>query len=556
MATFQYGGLVEQVATTATAGTTTTLTNVSKQIQIFTGSLGQTIVLPNATTYNEVGAKFEIYNESSGNLTLQFNGGAAFTDAAGVAYGTLLPHTSLIVKVQTIGTSAGTWAVFSGASSSAQGVKNYLSTIVTSNGAGAPNTGNGNFETGTTTGWSLTHSTLDANNKLPNQASGSWTAASANLSIAIVSSGQLAGDYSLNYANSTGADVAGDMVISSAFFIDKTDEGKALGYSFEFQAISGASFANWSGTISNSFAVAFYDVTNAVWIQPSNFYGVIQQSGSTVVSGTFQTSSNGTSYRMAFFNMNATSAGAFSIYLDDFFVGPTIGASSGYVNPTISKVLGTSGNTGGFPATSSSGTYTTPTNPVPAYIRVRMVGGGGGGSNSGTATGTTNGGAGGASTFGTLSAGGGSGGVWDSGYGGSGGTSSLGSGPIGTALPGTSGQGYFENVISGSTFMAGGQGGSGFFGGGGSGQADGAGQNGQTNTGGGGAGGGTGSAADALSGAGGGSGGYVEAIISNPASSYSYSLGAAGAASTGPTTGFVGGAGGSGYIEVTEYYAS
>ena len=42
MASFQFGGLVEQVATTATAGGTTTLTNTSKQIQVFTGSLTQT----------------------------------------------------------------------------------------------------------------------------------------------------------------------------------------------------------------------------------------------------------------------------------------------------------------------------------------------------------------------------------------------------------------------------------------------------------------------------------------------------------------------------------
>jgi len=115
MSTFQYGGIVEQVSVTATAGGTTTLVNTSNQIQIFTGTQNQTVIFPAANTYTQVGAKFEIYNESSGNLTLQFNGGTAFTDAAGVNYNTVLPHTSLIVKVQTIATAAGTWAVFSGA---------------------------------------------------------------------------------------------------------------------------------------------------------------------------------------------------------------------------------------------------------------------------------------------------------------------------------------------------------------------------------------------------------------------------------------------------------
>lgn len=108
MASFQYGGLVEQVASTATAGGTTTLTNTSKQVQVFTGTLGQTIVLPSATTMS-VGQKFEFYNESTTSLTLQFNGGASFTDAAGVSHGGIAANTSILIKLQTNGTSAGTW---------------------------------------------------------------------------------------------------------------------------------------------------------------------------------------------------------------------------------------------------------------------------------------------------------------------------------------------------------------------------------------------------------------------------------------------------------------
>lgn len=110
MASFQYGGLVEQVAVTATAAGTTTLTNVSKQIQIFTGTSSQIIVLPNATTM-QIGQKFEIYNQSSAALSIEFNGGAAFTDAAGVVHGSLAANTTLVAKLQTNGTSAGTWSV-------------------------------------------------------------------------------------------------------------------------------------------------------------------------------------------------------------------------------------------------------------------------------------------------------------------------------------------------------------------------------------------------------------------------------------------------------------
>ena len=110
MGSFQYGMNVFQVATTATAGATTTLTNTSKQIEVFTGSSTQTVILPNATTMS-VGQFFEIYNQSTGSLTLQFNGGAAFTDAAGTSYGTLTSNGAITVKLQTNGTSAGTWSV-------------------------------------------------------------------------------------------------------------------------------------------------------------------------------------------------------------------------------------------------------------------------------------------------------------------------------------------------------------------------------------------------------------------------------------------------------------
>jgi hypothetical protein len=110
MGFFQYGQLVEQLATTATAAGTTALVNTSKQNQVFTGTSTQTVVLPNATTMS-IGQFFNIYNQSSGNLTLQFNGGGTFADASGTAYGTLLPHSSIAVMLQTNGTSAGTWAV-------------------------------------------------------------------------------------------------------------------------------------------------------------------------------------------------------------------------------------------------------------------------------------------------------------------------------------------------------------------------------------------------------------------------------------------------------------
>lgn len=204
--------------------------------------------------------------------------------------------------------------------------------------------------------------------------------------------------------------------------------------------------------------------------------------------------------------------------------------------------------------TTGSGTYTTPTSPrTPLYIRVRMVGGGGGGSGSGTASGG-NGGSGGNTTFGTtlLVANGGGGGQYNSSQG-SGGSASLGSGPIGTAITGGKG-GPGTSTGTTAVNLTGGSGASSPFGGeGAGGMYTSSGTAAVANTGSGGGGGGTGASAGAT-GPGGGAGGYVDAIITSPASSYSYAIGASGAAGSAGTSGSVGGAGGSGYIEVTEYY--
>jgi hypothetical protein len=116
MGSFQYGMLVEQVSVIATAAGTTTLTNTSKQNEIFTGSAIQTIVLPDATTMS-VGQNFNIFNQSTGTLTLEFSGGASFTDASLKNYSLLSPNTSLEITLQD-NTSGGTptnvqgkWAV-------------------------------------------------------------------------------------------------------------------------------------------------------------------------------------------------------------------------------------------------------------------------------------------------------------------------------------------------------------------------------------------------------------------------------------------------------------
>jgi hypothetical protein len=204
--------------------------------------------------------------------------------------------------------------------------------------------------------------------------------------------------------------------------------------------------------------------------------------------------------------------------------------------------------------TSGSGTYTTPANVQ--YIKVRMVGGGGGGSGSGSSTPATPPTDGGTTTFGSslLTANGGSHGASFS-AGGSGGNVVVNSPAISIiTASGGSGGGYSANATS-SASLPGGSGGGSYFSSVGTGGGQDAGNNAPANSGAGGAGAGSGSTSGSDGGAGGGAGGYVEAIISSPSSTYSYSVGSGGSGGSAGTSGYVGGNGGSGVIEVEEYYS-
>jgi len=204
-------------------------------------------------------------------------------------------------------------------------------------------------------------------------------------------------------------------------------------------------------------------------------------------------------------------------------------------------------------------TYTRPTSPTPLYIKVRMVGGGGGGGGS-NLSGTT--GASGTSTIfgGSLVANGGIGGDGggSAGSGGAGGTASVTAGPTViqlAALQGGGGQAGLNETSFASGYVVyacGGMGGSSAFGGGGfSYSVGGASGNGAANTGGGGA--GAGLSSPVTAGSGGGSGGYVEAIITSPISTYTYTVGTGGSGGGG-AGGITGGTGGTGCIIIEEHY--
>ena len=214
--------------------------------------------------------------------------------------------------LQVYNTSSNKLNVYNGTSwtdvgSGAGGSKNYIP--------------NPDFEAGATTNWLLGSVSLDSTTKFPSGVPSFGSGASANLSINTVTGGsQLSGTYSMSYASSTST-VAGNFVATSAFSIDKEDQAKMLRFSFSYQAAVNPTSANWSGTTSNSFGVAIYDITNSQWIQPSGCFSMVQSSGVGSAYGEFQTSSNGTQYRLIIYNANATSA-AITMYFDSISVGP------------------------------------------------------------------------------------------------------------------------------------------------------------------------------------------------------------------------------------------
>lgn len=215
-----------------------------------------------------------------------------------------------------------------------------------------------------------------------------------------------------------------------------------------------------------------------------------------------------------------------------------------YVAPTVTKLF------------AGSGTYTSPTNPRPIYLRVRIVGGGGGGGGVGSGNTGGSGGIGGTSSFGTslISCTGGLGGNGTgTSTGGAGGTASLNAPAVGISIDGSNGLA----MLRGTTTVSGGCGGATPFGGAGCSRQISGGSffTGEAASMGSGSGGSGGSSDGTVSSAGaGGAGAFIDAIVPNPATSYPYTVGAGGTAGTAGTAGNAGGAGGEGVLLVEEHY--
>lgn len=95
------GGFIPSATSTATAAGTTTLTIASTQIQIFTGTTTQTVVLP--TTSVVAGQAYTVINTSTGIVTVQASGLATITTVAAGA-------TLTFIAVAAAPTTAAGWS--------------------------------------------------------------------------------------------------------------------------------------------------------------------------------------------------------------------------------------------------------------------------------------------------------------------------------------------------------------------------------------------------------------------------------------------------------------
>lgn len=538
--------------TTATAAGTTSMTIASTMTQVWTGSTTQTVKLP--TTSVVAGGQYCIINQSTGVVTVQSSGAntiiALATNTQAILTAVVATPTTAAQWVVSYSSSTlnipvnPTTQIFtsgSGTYTTPAGVSYIVVEMVGAGGGGGGggSSGNGNGGLGGTSTFGT--SLLTCNGGTGATASG----------IPAAGGTATGGDTNFTGGSSGGANT----VLGTAGSGGNSTFGCAGGGGGSGQAGVAASTNSGSGggggnatsgqTGEGGGAGGYLKKNISAPLATYSY--AIGAAGTLGIAGTngFAGGAGGSGYiKVTEYYPNLTVGTTSSVSAGQFLAGPVSGSAAtptfrALTPPTIQKF------------TSGSGTYTTSAGAL--YIKVKIIGGGGGGGGTGTSPGV--GGTGGTSTFGTtlLSSVGGTGGGTGSAYvSGAGGTASLGSGPTGTVLTGGSGD---SGASFAATFQAtGGCGAASPLGGGGGGGAGGgiAGISAPSNTGTGGGGGGGGTTF--FAGGGGGAGGWIDAIISTPLTTYSYSVGAAGTAGTLGTGGIGGGAGGSGYIEVTEYY--
>lgn len=107
---------------------------------------------------------------------------------------------------------------------------------------------------------------------------------------------------------------------SYAFTIASVDQAKVLTIAFDYGVASGT-WQPGSSTQDSDVEPYIYDVTNAVIIQPAGYKLTGGSTGAFKYSGTFQTASNSTSYRLCL-HTATTAASALTVKFDSVSVGP------------------------------------------------------------------------------------------------------------------------------------------------------------------------------------------------------------------------------------------
>ena len=208
-------------------------------------------------------------------------------------------------------------------------------------------------ENGTTTGWSLgTIGTLT--NGLPTGSPTFGSGAAGTLTLGLLTGSQISGQYSFLLISSA-ATVQGNMVASSAYTIDNADKAQVLTVRFPYTTVPGLGTNNYSGTSSNSFAWAVWDVTNSVWLSSAGNFNITQSSGVGYCTGTCQTNSNTSSIRLVIYFPNANT-GTTDFAFDDVYVGPQTAPSGPAMRDSV--------------AFTPTGTFTTNTTYTGFYRRI------------------------------------------------------------------------------------------------------------------------------------------------------------------------------------------
>ena len=410
----QYGSAVQGYTATATSGGTLTLTNTSTQIQNLTGSTTHTVVLPSATTMSN-GQWFEIYNSSTGAVTVNKNGGTNIT--------ILAPSSSLVIKLSDNSTAAGVWitqASSSGGVSAWQTGYGYIAgnlvlynkyiylciTNHTSSATIEPDIESGywtitnkpqvsknyvllgnTFEDNDTGGWQLFTISGYTAGTVPTTAPTIGSAAS--MTLATTATNPLSDKYSLQISNVASTNLtAGQGIISPLFKIDRMDQAKVLMNKFAYEATTGAGFQNYSGSSSNTWSVLIADYTGGSfvsYIQPAGCYNLVQSVGVGPHRSTWQTPFTMTQFRIVLLCTNTTTGSSPAVNtiqttFDEFFTGSEVSslgpAKSDWVayTPTITN-LGTGSAT-------ATGLWRRDGDSIELQIRIVKDASGGSGSSS------------------------------------------------------------------------------------------------------------------------------------------------------------------------------